>query len=114
MRTCFLMAWATLGKVFFSRDLPTDFLGLLPFLDDCFVFVRFMHGRGETPDRSGSVVEVWSTRGGNEKRIDSFSHLDYRRARGNELNHCPGARSGRKRRPSQSRICGARSAFCVP
>lgn len=34
--TCFRIAWDTLGKVFFSRDLPTDFLGLLPFLDDCF------------------------------------------------------------------------------
>lgn len=33
--TCFMMAWDTLGWVFFSKDLPTDFLGLLPFLDDC-------------------------------------------------------------------------------
>lgn len=36
------MAWTTLGKVFFSSDLPTDFLGLLPFLDDCFYFFDFL------------------------------------------------------------------------
>lgn len=35
-RTCFMMAWDTLGKVFLSKDFPTNFLGFFEFFDDCF------------------------------------------------------------------------------
>ena len=60
------MDWTTLGKVFFSMDLPTDFLGLLPFLDDCFVLLPLGARRNV---RTRRVERKESAQGGKDHRI---------------------------------------------